>query len=1634
MKKRSKIPKLLIGSLLLGGLLLALAWPKRPSTVPKFRYLPLSGSYQAQIPGTGLSTTLKATSQGAEIEVSRSNSSLQMTLPLNKANIRKDKEEIVYTIPEKTLETRYKLLPNGLKEEIVLNKKIDSSEFISELSLKNLTVKYTPEGIPLFFDNRGTYQFHFQKPFAQDAKGSITYAVKQKLIPIYKDALSPLPSAPLESGAKGGKRKLLGEAQAAEVQTAGYQLVLTVDEAWLSDPNRAYPVVIDPTVVYDTSSEFADGSLDRITDTGSPNLETYYQGLPADQHTVGLWHMDETTGSSVADSSGNGHNGSAIGTIIETADQKLGTAARSFNGTSDYISLGTELNSITSLPVTIEAWIKVDSQTGTVMIVQQNESATNYYGFRFGVVGTYQLDVSYGSGGAIGAASRRSYTTPVNTLTAGQWYHVAGVIRGATDMSIYVNGVNVGGTYAGSGGAMSVSGNGSIGRGVFASNFYFDGIIDEVRISNIVRTPEEIKADAQRRSSAVYTSDAIDLASPGVTAWNSLSWTKLGVATGGGETLAVGSTGNLVAQWNFNSLSGTTATNDAGSCGSACNGGLFSFLNTTGQDVGSSPPSGWTTDNKRWGAGALMFDGTNDYVSTANNSSLNITDSLTIETWVNDLNVGLTIPQVIINKVEKGNLNYRLGIGHTSPGDIYFNYNAGGGAFSTYRTASSLVETGQWHYIAATYNNAAGAHLYLDGVEAKGTWVTGGVGSLPAGTGPLYLGMGVAVSDGTTKQNYLNGILDSTRIYNRVLSASEILSNYNAANIEFQTRVGNSADPNDGTWEAWMPTTDESQIDSLDTSQASWLWDMTGAGLAGSAADYMPKAKADDPTIKMEGGGSLKLTLGVGQTEANLIGLWHLEETGTGVGTSFYDASGNGNHGVGLTMPAPTDGFAGKARSFDGVDDYIKVNSTLGLSNTSVTMMGWVNLDSASEHGTMIKIGNSASGYGFGVGANHFEDNGNDLIILFEGVRWIDTNTTIGTGWHHLAMVIAGTGVPSGYIDGRLINSYTGANAVVPAGSSGIGGYYPSRYLDAAIDEVAVYNRSLGSEEIAEAYRAGRDHRLSRTINPADLSNETKLPFYVASDRLGTFMEVGIGESAYANYEPDANTIGLWRLDEEAGIGGTGPANANWIKDYSGNAYHGTDYGGSTFTDGKIGKARNFDGSNDYISVADNASLDLTTFTVDLWINPERCNYATYQGIVGKGTGDLANRNYALFITANTCNIHYSFGNGTTWASHTSSVSLALGQWYHLAYTFGGGTSKFYINGVLDSSYSETITPTTNAEALTIGTLTDYSNFDGSIDEVRVSNSVRTADEIREAYEIGKRTHSITIDFKASIGTGTTVASTATSFMINAIPYGIGSSGGNLYEGDKIILKEKVGGTEYLAQGTVNSVNAGSGAVTVTAWDAGSTFPAGGYTVYATVFKWQREYFDLTGSLSTHRDAVNRITLRVTDGSAGANVWLDDFRSVGNYLTDPAGSTITSSLGRYFQYRAIFSSNDPAVSPSLSSVTLDYEDLNAPTGCLLEEHREDSQIIVKWNDTNSAETGYQIQRGTDGAAFADLITKAADSTSHTDSSISGNHTYRYRIRAEKSGVYSDWCNTSELNLGQGSFKFEGVKMEGVKID
>jgi glycosidase len=75
-------------------------------------------------------------------------------------------------------------------------------------------------------------------------------------------------------------------------------------------------------------------------------------------------------------------------------------------------------------------------------------------------------------------------------------------------------------------------------------------------------------------------------------------------------------------------------------------------------------------------------------------------------------------------------------------------------------------------------------------------------------------------------------------------------------------------------------------------------------------------------------------------------------------------------------------------------------------------------------------------------------------------------------------------------------------------------------------------------------------------------------------------------------------------------------------------------------------------------------------------------------------------------------------------------------------------------------------------------------------------------------------------------------------------------------------------------------------------------------------------------------------------------------------------------------------------------------------------------INLTWTDTSSDETSFVLQRSTtSGSGFADIATIAANTTSYSDSGLSANTTYYYRIKAVNSAGSSAWSNEANATTG-----------------
>ena len=98
-----------------------------------------------------------------------------------------------------------------------------------------------------------------------------------------------------------------------------------------------------------------------------------------------------------------------------------------------------------------------------------------------------------GVAGATNTFAQR-YSTTVRSLNV--WYHVAGVYNAsARTLDIYVNGVLNNGTLSGTIPASQINSAVNVNIGRRSGGFYFNGVIDDVRIYNRALSQAEIQAD-----------------------------------------------------------------------------------------------------------------------------------------------------------------------------------------------------------------------------------------------------------------------------------------------------------------------------------------------------------------------------------------------------------------------------------------------------------------------------------------------------------------------------------------------------------------------------------------------------------------------------------------------------------------------------------------------------------------------------------------------------------------------------------------------------------------------------------------------------------------------------------------------------------------------------------------------------------------------------------------------------------------------------------------------------------------------------------------------------------------------------------------------------------------------------------
>ncbi len=435
---------------------------------------------------------------------------------------------------------------------------------------------------------------------------------------------------------------------------------------------------------------------------------------------VGYWDFDEKAGTIAEDKSGNSYDTTLTSPIWVSG--KYGSALK-LGGSSTASIINIDSRVRYSENITLTGWYYHKADTGGgPWSIMTNTAAPDGDGFWWHI--KYPGNILYLR--TEDNLHGESDGTGTPFVTSGSWYYITTIV-GTNKFDIYVNGILY----------WSWTPNASFSWSNINSDTlylylgstygsYMDGYLDEVKLYNYARTQKQIIEDMNAGAPAT-------------------------------------SAKSMVAYYKFDEGNGATAYN-SGNGGSSLNG-------TFG--TGSSAPT-WLNEGKL--GKALSFNGISNYYNIndpGTNSSLDLTDNLTISAWVKknqDSNYS-----VLIDKSYSNAWSWYL---HGN-GSMQIDAMVNGTYVSGWvLTSTNIFKRDIWQHIVWTYDGVT-AKIYVNGSKQNITQ--------KSNTGPLGINNS-PIKVGIRSDNYgpFNGLIDEVKIYNYALTDEEVKQDYNAGSaIQF---------------------------------------------------------------------------------------------------------------------------------------------------------------------------------------------------------------------------------------------------------------------------------------------------------------------------------------------------------------------------------------------------------------------------------------------------------------------------------------------------------------------------------------------------------------------------------------------------------------------------------------------------------------------------------------------------------------------------------------------------------------------------------------------------------------------------------------------------------------------------------
>ncbi len=437
---------------------------------------------------------------------------------------------------------------------------------------------------------------------------------------------------------------------------------------------------------------------------------------------VGQWNLDEASGTAANDSSGNANTGTITAGTGGWINGKTNGKAYNFDGANTLINAGSGTTLDDMSAVTVEAWINpktcgedIGSGNRAGFIAAKNVGNTQSAGWLFLCIN------AFGPVNAlqftVDGSTDMVRTTTDNALTFNSWQHVAVTWNGNITTASAVH-IYVNGKEA----SYATTTNGASRVTDASSTFYIGNASTSDR--TIDGALDEVKVFNYARSPSQIAYD-----------YNQ---------------------GKPVAHWKMDECQGTTINDSSG------NSFTGTLTNTT---PGTCTTSGaWfngVTGKRNY---SVDLDGSDDYITISDNATLRfdeVTKDYSLFAWVKR---GSNGEMNIISKEDADNDGYRLQF--TSGNVVRCSVDA-----IDIDSTLTITDT-NWHHVGCTIDRDGNGQIFIDGL-ANGT-ATAISSEVMANTSAIRLG-----TRSYTSTNYLDGLLDDSRIYNYALSATQVKTLYN---------------------------------------------------------------------------------------------------------------------------------------------------------------------------------------------------------------------------------------------------------------------------------------------------------------------------------------------------------------------------------------------------------------------------------------------------------------------------------------------------------------------------------------------------------------------------------------------------------------------------------------------------------------------------------------------------------------------------------------------------------------------------------------------------------------------------------------------------------------------------------------